>query len=406
MQRILTPTAHYNMGFLKVTKTLEELARTNLSDLTFSKGSVFSPDDTASKVLGILRDSNRTEAVAASGDKFGIITVRDLLGVDQPENTKIETIWKQVGTIAPNSSVLEAVDLLVKNNVTAMPIVSRNEVSLLSQQDISSAMKSVPEIQSIKAKEIMMSPVVSVSKDTPIAQIRRTMLDKGISHIPITNDNKLVGIITGEDIVTTFITSATKTTTGDRSGEKVSRFPGQASGFMNKQPVTVTPETGILDVIKKIDNMGEKYCLVVDEEQKLHGVITNRELLTVIHSLMPAPELPVYIVGLEDENFFEQAVVEEKIRRTVQRSVKLHEITEVRIRVKSQRSKGERTRYTISARAMGPSTSFNVENEEWGLMEAFDGLVDALDKSLRRAKKEPQKGARRGRRRPNPYLKP
>jgi CBS domain-containing protein/ribosome-associated translation inhibitor RaiA len=302
--------------------------------------------------------------------------------------------------------VLEAVDQLIRNNVTAMPLVSRDEVALLSQQDISSAMLDVPELQGIKAKEIMTSPVVSVSKDTPIAQIRRTMLDKGISHIPITNDSKVLGIVTGEEIVTTFITSATKTTTGNRSGEKVSRFPGQASGFMNRQPVTVTPETGVLDVAKKIDNMGEKYCLVVDEDQMLRGIITHRELLAIIHSLLPEPELPVYIVGLEDEDFFEQAVVEEKIRRTVQRSVKMQEITEVRIRVKSQRNQGERTRYIITARAMGPSVSFNVENKGWGLMEAFDGVVDALDKTLRRAKKEPQKGARRGRRRPNPHLKP
>ena len=394
------------MGFLKVTKTLMELAQTNLSDLNFSKGSVFSPDDTASKVLGVLRDTDRTEAVASSGEKIGIITVRDLLGVDQPENTKIETIWKQVGSISPNSSVLEAVTHLIRNNVTAMPLVSRNEVSLLSQRDISSALKDVSEIKSIMAKEIMTSPVVSMSRDTPIAQIRRTMLDKGISHIPITNDSKVMGIVTGEDIVATFITSSTKTTTGDRSGEKVSRFPGQASGFMNRHPVTVTPETNMLDVVRKIDSMDEKYCLVVDEEQKLRGIITHRELLGILYNLVPEPELPVYIVGLEDEDFFETAVVEEKIRRAVQRSVKMQEITEVRIRVKTQRNKGERTRYTVSARAMGPSVSFNVENAGWGLMEAFDGLVDALDKTLRRAKKEPQKGARRGRRRPNPHLKP
>ncbi len=406
MQPILTPTTQYYTGFLKVTKTLLELAQTNLSELFLSKGSVFSLDDTASKVLGVLKDTNKTEAVASNGEKIGIITVRDLLGVDQPENTKIETIWKQVGSITPSSSVLEAVNHLIRNNVTAMPMVSRNEVSLLSQRDISSAMKDVPELQGIKAKEIMMSPVVSMSKDTPIAHIRRTMLDRGISHIPITNDSKVLGIITGEEIVTTFITSATKTTTGNRSGEKVSRFPGQASGFMNRQPVTVTPETGVLDVVKKIDSMDEKYCLVVDEDEKLHGIITHRELLAVINSLMPETELPVYIVGLEGEDFFETAVVEEKIRRTVQRSMKMQEITEVSVKVKSQRNKGERTRYTITARAMGPSISFNVENEGWGLMEAFDGVVDALDKTLRRAKKEPQKGARRGRRRPNPHLKP
>jgi acetoin utilization protein AcuB len=394
------------MGFIKVTKSLEELAQTQLSEIQASKGNVFKSNETASKILGVLRDTNKTEALASKGNKYGIITIRDLLGVDQPEKTRIETIWKQVGTIKPNNSVLEAVHMLLTNNVTAIPLISRNMVSLLSQQDITAAMKEVPWLNSIKSTEIMMSPVVTVSTNTSLSQVRRTMLDKGFSHLPIINNEKLMGIITGEDIVTTFITAASKTTTGERSGEKVTRFPGLVSGLMNTQPLSVTTEANVLDVVKKVDSMGEKYCLVVDEEQRLHGIITHRELLGVIHDLQPEPELPVYIVGIDDEDFFEKAVVGEKIRRTVQRTIRMQDITEVRLRVKSQRTKGERTRYRVTARAIGPSSNINVENEDWGLMEAFDGLVDALDKTLRRAKKEPQKGTRRGRRRPNPHLKP
>ncbi|TRO50766.1 CBS domain-containing protein [Candidatus Bathyarchaeota archaeon] len=375
-------------------------------DLQISTDSVFSPEETASKVLGILRDTDRTEAVAAGDKKYGIITVRDLLGIEQPENTKIETIWRQVGTVSPDTSVLEAVNHLIKNNVTAIPVISKNEVALLSQNDISTALREVSEMGSIKAKDIMKTPVIAADKETPIAHARSIMLEKGISHIPILNAQKLVGIITGEDIVNTFITTSTKVTRGNRQGEKVARFPGQVSGVMEKNPLKVTPDASVHDVVKLLDKMEEKYCLVVDEEEILHGIITHRELLNIIYSLMPEPELPVYIVGLDNEDFVERSVVEEKIRRTVTRSMKMQEITEVSVKVKSQRSGGERTRYTITARALGPSTSFNVENEDWGLMETFDGLIDALDVTLRRAKKEPQKGARRGRRIPNPHLKP
>ena len=389
-----------------MTKSLEELARSNISDLQISTDSVLSPEETASKVLGILRDTDRTEAVAAGDKKYGIITVRDLLGIDQPENTKIETIWRQVGTLSPNTSVLEAVDHLIKNNVTAIPVISKNEVALLSQSDISATLREVSEMGGIKAKEIMKTPVIAAEKETPIAHARSIMLEKGISHIPILNDQKLVGIITGEDIVNTFITASTKVTRGNREGGKVTRFPGQVSGLMEKNPLKVTPDASVHDVVKLLEKMEEKYCLVVDEEEILHGIITHRELLRIIHSLMPEPELPVYIVGLDNEDFVERSVVEEKIRRTVTRSMKMQEITEVSVKVKTQRSGGERTRYNITARALGPSVSFNVENEDWGLMEAFDGLIDALGETLRRAKKEPQKGARRGRRIPNPHLKP
>jgi CBS domain-containing protein/ribosome-associated translation inhibitor RaiA len=389
-----------------VTKTLEELARSNISELKIHTDSVFNPEDPASKILGVFKDTNRDTAVAAKGDKYSIITMRDLLGVDQPANTKIDSIWKQVGSISLNTDVLEAVDLLIRNNITAIPVVSRDRVALLSQQDITLELSDVSELKQLMAKDVMVHPVHTADKETPIAHIRRTMLDKGISHIPITNNEKVVGIITGEDIVTTFITAQNKTTTGDRSGEKVSKFQGQAGGFMNKQPLMVSPESSVLEAVKQLVKMDEKYCLVADEE-RLHGIITHRELLAVIHSVKPEPMLPVYIVGIKDEDFFEKAIVEDKIRRTVTRSMRIQEdITEVSVKVKSQRSKGERTNYTITARAIGPTLSYNVESKGWGLMETFDGLVEALDKTLRRAKKEPQKGARRGRRRPNPHLKP
>jgi CBS-domain-containing membrane protein len=164
---------------------------------------------------------------------------------------------------------------------------------------------------------------------------------------------------------------------------------------MNRQPLTVPTTASAMDVIKGMISSGEKASIVVDGQNRVHGIITEIELLKLIHVLLPTEELPVYIVGIENENFFERSIVEDKIRRVVERSAKMHTITS-----------GERIRYKITARALGPTNSFNVENEDWGLMETFDGLTDQLAKTMRRAKASHQKGKRRGRRRPNPHLKP
>jgi len=389
-----------------LTKTLEELALTEISSLPAGSASVFAPGDTVSKVLGVLKDTERTEAVAAEGDRYGIVAVRDLLGVDQPERTKVESIWNQVGYVTPSMSVIETTDLILGNGVSAVPLVEEGHVRLISQQDILDALMDVEELKEISAKSIMTSPVLTMEADSPIAQVRRTMMDKNYSFIPVTKDGKLSGMVTAEEIVHTFVTTASKTTRGDRSGQKVTRFPGQASAVMNRQPLTVPATVSAMDVIEGMISSGEKACLVVDEEDRVHGIITEMELLKLIHVLLPTEELPVYIVGIEDENFFERSIVEEKIRRAVERSIKMDTITEVSVLIKRQRTSGERIMYNITARAMGPTDSYNVENEDWGLMETFDGLTDQLAKAMRRAKKPHQKGKRRGRRRPNPHLKP
>jgi CBS domain-containing protein/ribosome-associated translation inhibitor RaiA len=391
-----------------LTKTLVELAETEVRTILHGAGGVFSPGDQVSRVLGYLKDTGRSEAVAAKGGRVGVISRRDLLGVDQPRRTKVESIWNQVGTLAPGAAVIDATVILMEKGVRALPVVEDREVvGLVSQIDIIEALTEVSDLRNVAAKEYMQNPVITVEQGVGVAQARRMMLDKKISHIPVMRGGRLVGMVTSDVIVHTFITPASKTTRGDVVGEKVTRFPGKVSGVMDPQPLTVGLDADMLQVVQGLSESGKSACLMVDDERVVHGIITPRELLGLIAGLRVEEEIPVYIVGITEEDFFERAVAEDKLRRIVAKNMRIHEgIMEVSVRIKKQSTQGERVRYRLNARVMGPNVSFNAENEGWGLTETFDGLCDALDNTLRRAKKKPQKGARRGRRRPNPHLKP
>jgi len=383
-------------------KTLVELAETQIAELFHSPGSVFSPDDQASKVLGYLKDTGRYEAAASGGGKAGIVTLRDLLGVDHPERTRVESIWELVGTVDAEVTVIDVAENLIEKGVRAMPVVERGDVAgIISQVDIMGALTEVSELKSMAVKDVMRSPVATLNIEDGVAQARRLMLDRGISHVPVLGDGKLRGMITAEIIVNTFTLPASKTKIGERVGEKVSRLPGQVSGVMDRQPLKAGVDSNVLGAAREMTRLGKSACIMVDEEDRVLGIVTPRELLQLIYELRGEDELPVYIVGITGEDFFERAVAEEKLRRVVVKSMRMQPgITEVRVNVKKQRTQGERTRYSLTARALGPELSFNAENEGWGLMEAFDGLVSALNKVMSRAKKEPLKKPRHGRRRP------
>jgi len=381
---------------------------TEVRTILHGAGGVFSPGDQVSRVLGFLKDTGRSEAVAAKGGRVGVISLRDLLGVDHPGRTRVESIWNQVGVLSPGAAVIDAAVLLMEKGVRALPVVENGEVvGAVSQVDIIEALTGVLGLRNMAAKEHMQNPVITVEHVTGIAQARRMMLDENISHIPVTREGELVGMVTSDVIVHTFITPASKTTRGDVVGEKVTRFPGKVSDVMDPQPLIVRPDADMLQVVQGMSNSGKSACLMVDDERVVHGIVTPREFLGLIAGLRVEEEIPVYILGITDENFFERAVAEDKLRRIVAKNMRIHEgITEVSVRIKKQSTQGERARYRLNARVMGPNVSFNAENEGWGLMETFDGLCDALDNTLRRAKKEPQKGARRGRRRSRRHLKP
>ena len=54
----------------------------------------------------------------------------------------------------------------------------------------------------MNARDIMSKPVVSVHPDTPLREIARLMLDKGITAVPVVDDNGApIGIVSEGDLI-------------------------------------------------------------------------------------------------------------------------------------------------------------------------------------------------------------
>ncbi|MCW3979500.1 MAG: CBS domain-containing protein, partial [Candidatus Bathyarchaeota archaeon] len=243
------------------------------------------------------------------------------------------------------------------------------------------------ELSTTPAKELMRSPVLSLDTEEKIAFARNLMLRRDFSHIPIVEFGRLVGVVTAKSIVHTFVIPASRTTQGDRIEEKVSRFPGIVGAIMDTQPFTVGPTASALDVACGFRDQGKSACFMVDEGRRILGIISPRELISTLLRFRAEEELPVYIMGLSDEDFFERAVAEEKVRRVVRRGMRFRpDITEVSIRIKSSQTRGNRTRYELTARALSPEGQINAEAGGWDLLEAFDELLETLGKAIRKTK--------------------
>jgi CBS domain-containing protein/ribosome-associated translation inhibitor RaiA len=379
-------------------KTLEELASTGISDYVTRHMSVFDPGDTASRVLGELKETGRYEALISSGTKVGLVTVRDLLDVDQSTQTKIEGLWRTLTPIESENTFRGVAEALISDNMRAFPVVEhRKLVGIISQIEIVAAMVDVPELNAYPAKDYVKRPVATLASGEKVAQARRMMLERGISHVPIVDSGKLIGVVTAMDIVHTFVTPGSRMAIGDKTGEKLTRFPGQVNGVMDDQPLTIGPNASIHEAVKGMRDRGKSACVMVDENGILLGILTPREVLVILKGAEPE-ELPVSILGLEGEGFFEKGVAEEKVRRVVARNMRIHpDINQVSIRIRRQQNSGERARYQIVARVLSPTEQFNASTEGWDLLASFDDLLEALDATLKRAKREQPKTARRRR---------
>lgn len=374
--------------------SLRDVALLEVSQIMREESEVFRSSDTASTLLGYLQETNHYEVSVVGEDKIGLVTLRDLLNVSHPERTKLSRIWKFVGTLSPDDQVSEAVELMFQTDTRAVPIVENgNVVGILSQVEVTQALSNAQELKGVLVKDVMKLPVITIEKGGKVSSTRRLMLDHKISHLPVLDRDRLLGIITARRIVYPFIAPVRRTETGEVIGEAIRRLDGPVEGVMDLNPFIVEPTTPCLRVARGFIEEGKSACIVTGGRGEALGILTPRELVFLLRRywVEEKERVPIYIVGLteEEEGFFEVSVAEEKIRRVIEKNMRFYpEIEEVTVRLRRRDIGGNRTRYMLTARIHGPYRQLYSEAQDWDLLKAFDDLCEELDRSMKKTKQE------------------
>ena len=370
--------------------SLQEFRNQQLRQVNYRSMKIFKSNEYVSKVLGALAGTGYYEGLVTVGNKVGLVSIRDYLLVTQPAQTTIANLVTITGSLSLNTSVRELVVKLIGENIRAVPLLEEgNIIGGIDQTDLLEALGELSEYTNIRAETVMKTPVYSMDSSESIGAVRKRMLDHDISHIPITEKDELIGMVCAKDIVQTFIVPLGATTVGERRGEKTARFEGDVKAIMDASPIIARGETSTITLIHELIERGKSACVIVDPNNRIQGIITPRELLTPIAPRRERDTLPVYFVGLSDEDAFDQGIAEARIRRVVERGMMIHpHIHEVAIVIEKTRERGNQTLFELTANVYStvPEEQFSITEEEWGLVEAFAKLAETLDSVLRRSK--------------------
>ena len=119
----------------------------------------------------------------------------------------------EIYSVTSNTTVYDAIKLMSEKNIGAVPVVDNDVLSgIFSERDYARKIVLLNrKSQDTFIKEIMTVTVLTVSPDDTIDHCMGMMSSKKIRHLPVMNDNKMIGIISIGDVVTAIIESQKET---------------------------------------------------------------------------------------------------------------------------------------------------------------------------------------------------
>ncbi|SRR5581483_850050 len=252
---------------------------------------------------------NIDKALALVGPmvREGLITLEDVeivkyghrylqpLPADKPVG---EIMTRDVTTVKPDTPAVQVAALLLgKQLFKAVPVVDaqRRVVGIVTSDDLlrkagMPARLGVGErleaedlrhflaqvSQAKAARDIMTSPVVTAREDEALGHVTHRLLERGLKRLPVVNAaGELVGMVSRLDLL--------RAAAGNGKGEQ-EQAPavrqGQTVGeVMSRDVPIVHVNDDLVDVLKQILRADIKRVVVLDEQDRAVGIITDGDLV-------------------------------------------------------------------------------------------------------------------------------
>lgn len=132
-----------------------------------------------------------------------------------------ELMSTDVEVVDRNDHLRMVEERMAARQLRHVPVVEQGDiVGLVTQRDLfkaamSSAMGYGEKaqqafLQSVRVKEIMVYPVITVTPETPVAEATDILMQRGIGCLPVVERGKLVGMVTKTDLLRCLRTMSTE----------------------------------------------------------------------------------------------------------------------------------------------------------------------------------------------------
>jgi len=156
---------------------------------------------------------------------------------------------------------------------------------------------------SMRIQDVMSRDVITVEPGTPVSEVVRLLLQKGVKAAPVIDKNRIVGIITGGDLLQRASMELRLDLQSQLSPElqdehfQLLKTKGLAAGDIMTSPAqTINVKTNLSEALVRMARNDIKRLPVVDDDGNLMGIVSRVDVLRAISRAASItesiPELP------------------------------------------------------------------------------------------------------------------
>ncbi len=162
-------------------------------------------DESLRRLGAILATPEMEEALLAADTPVDVRSLRRLMGADLGARRKVGHAMKPLAyRVYPDSPVDEAVDLMARKGLSALPVVGeRMEVLGVVTED--EALRHATERRRrgegregehpLTVRNVMSRTVLCISEDAELLDAAQLMINKDVGHLPVLRDGGIVGML-------------------------------------------------------------------------------------------------------------------------------------------------------------------------------------------------------------------
>lgn len=192
-----------------------------------------------------------------------------------------DIMQRDVIAVSPKTTLPEALELVQKRGIRHLPVVDAGElVGIVSDRDLKRVMASPATtlerhelgylLSKLTLADFMTRAVVTVGPAHPVEEAARIMMKDRISALPVTEEGRLVGILTETDVLALFVRAM-------GAGEPSSRIDVVLDGG----------DTSLADVVRAIENAQMSISSIVT----LPGPTGRKEIIVRVKTINPGPAI-------------------------------------------------------------------------------------------------------------------